>query len=182
MSCKGKGLSECVCDTVRRIIKAQDEVAGTDNCCSTGCEQSIRDLLSPTANGNGPTTIPFFLYCKGDCDPFIGSGVFRQRIGQSQNFALRCVQSPIFRAKKFVDKGECCVQLELLLPVTEGGSTPGERGKTVCSYFPGNSIRDLQATGICITVDLDCFCGIACLDPTTPIPASEFRMNEEEDC
>ncbi|MFG6115322.1 CotY/CotZ family spore coat protein [Halobacillus sp. MO56] len=183
MSCgKGKDFDTCVCDTVREIVRVQNEVAGADDCCSTGCEQSIQDLLSPTTNGNGATTIPFFLYCKGNCKPFIGSGVFQSPIGGSGMTALRCVQTPIFRAKKFVDEDECCVQLELLLPVTQGGSTPGERGDTVCSYFPGNSIRDLQATGICITIDLDCFCGIACLSPTTPLPASEFTMGEEEDC
>ncbi|GGC99548.1 spore coat protein [Thalassobacillus devorans] len=177
MSCGKHDFDTCVCETVRKIIKAQDEVAGVgDDCCDTGCEQSIRDLLSPVGNGNGPTTIPFFLYCKGDCDPFIGSGVTRQRLGMSQNFAFQCVESPIFRAKKFVDKDECCVQLELLLPVNEGGQTPGPGGDTVCDFFPGNAVRDFLATGICITVDLDCFCGIACLDPVTPLPSSELTM------
>ncbi|WP_431801403.1 CotY/CotZ family spore coat protein [Halobacillus andaensis] len=181
MSCgKGKDFDACVCETVRKIVRAQDEVADG---CFTGCAESIRDLVSPTSNENGPaTSIPFALYCKGDCSPFIGSGIFSSPLGDSGMSALRCVKTPIFRAKKFVDEEECCVQLELLLPVTMGGSTPGPsgKGKQICDYFPGNSIRNLQATGICITVDLDCFCGIVCLDPVTPLPASEFNMDDED--
>ncbi|MFZ3579458.1 CotY/CotZ family spore coat protein [Virgibacillus sp. DJP39] len=181
MSCKSDG-DQCVCDIVREIVEAQDEVAGaaTNGCCTTSCEQSIEDLLSPVANGNGNgfTTIPFILYC--DCEPFIASGVFQAPIGGSGNTAFRCVETPIFRAKKFVDEDECCVKLELLLPVTEGGSTPGGDRDEVCDFFPGNSIRDFQATGICITVDLSKFNAIACLDPVTPIPSSQF-LNSTED-
>ncbi|MFC4559504.1 CotY/CotZ family spore coat protein [Virgibacillus kekensis] len=180
MSCGHKKDGEnCVCDIVREIVAVQDEVVDKGGCCVTSCERSIRDLLSPTTNGNGPvaTTIPFILYCKGDCDAFIPSGVFQAPIGGSGMNAFQCVETPIVRAKKFTDEDECCVKLELLLPVTEGGSTPGPGGDNVCDFFPGeegNAIRDLQATGICLTVDLDCFCGIQCLDPVTPLPVSEF--------
>lgn len=172
-SCNSINGDHCVCDVVRAIVLAQDEVANDNNCCTTGCEQSIRRLLSPVANGNGLTTIPFILYC--DCEPFIGTGVFQAPLGSSGNTAFRCVETPIFRAKRFVNDDECCVKLELLLPVTEGGSTPGPGGDNVCDYFPGNSIRDLQATGICITVDLKKFNAIVCLDPVTPLPSSQFR-------
>ncbi|WP_226036257.1 CotY/CotZ family spore coat protein [Aquibacillus saliphilus] len=164
----------CVCDVVRDIVDAQDEV--NNNGCSTGCKQSIRDLLSPQSGNNVNTTIPFILYCK-DCNPFIGSGVFQGELGASGNTFFGCVETPIFRAKEFVDDSDCCVKLELLLPVTEGGSTPGPTDSgvsDVCRFFPGNSIRDFQATGICLTVDLNCFCGITCLEPITPIPASQF--------
>ncbi|SEA20758.1 spore coat protein Z [Thalassobacillus cyri] len=178
MSCGGgKDFDNCVCETVREIIKAQDEVAGVgDDCCDTGCEQSIRDLLSPVGNGNGPTTIPFSLICKGDCEPFIGRSVVFREVGMSDNATFNCVETPIFRAKKFVDEDECCVQLELLVPVTQGQSTPGPGGDDFCAYFPGNSIRNFVASGLCITVDLDCFCGIACLDPVTPLPSSELPL------
>ncbi|MDC3415270.1 CotY/CotZ family spore coat protein [Terrihalobacillus insolitus] len=172
---------ECVCDVVREIVRAQDAVINNNDCCTASCENSIRDLLSPSQVGNVNTTIPFILYCK-DCDPFIGSGVFQGELGESGNTFFGCVETPIFRAKKFVEGSDCCVKLELLLPVTEGGSTPGptESGVSdVCKFFPGRSIRDFQATGICLTVDLNCFCGITCLDPITPIPASQFP-NEED--
>ncbi|MFD1038231.1 CotY/CotZ family spore coat protein [Virgibacillus byunsanensis] len=165
----------CVCDVVRDIIDAQDQVTNNDNCCSTSCERSIDQLLSPTTNGNGngATTIPFILYCKGDCLPFIASGVFQDELGRSGNTFFGCFETPIFRAKKFVDEDECCVKLELLVAVTEGGAFV-EEGDRVCDFFPGNSRRDFLATGICLTVDLDCFCAIQCIDPVTPLPSSEF--------
>ncbi|RWZ58118.1 spore coat protein [Halobacillus fulvus] len=180
MSCSSskKHDDKCVRDVVKEIIAAQDQVA--NDCCDVSCGRSVRELLSPTAT-NGNTTVPFILYCKS-CKPFIGSGVIRQREGQGQsnNTFLRCLETPIFKAKKFVDGSKNCVKLELLLPVNMGGNTPGSGGDEVCDFFPGNGggpIRNLMSTGVCITVDLDCFCGISCLEPTTPLP---FSMPEED--
>ncbi|MYL50887.1 spore coat protein [Halobacillus litoralis] len=179
MSCKGKD-SSCVRDVIKEIIKAQDEVAALmDNgCCDVSCDRSIRDLLSPAAETPRNTTVPFILYCK-DCKPFIGSGVIRKQLGMSENTFLDCLSSPIFRAKKFTNDGKC-VKLELLIPVTMGGSQPGPSGggKQVCDYFPGSSVRNLRATGVCITVDLDCFCSITCLEPTTPLMATRQEMDD----
>ncbi|WP_153737051.1 CotY/CotZ family spore coat protein [Aquibacillus halophilus] len=172
---------QCVCDVVQSIVNAQDAVTD-NNCCSSSCEQSIRQLLSPQVQNVTNTTIPFVLYCK-DCQPFIGSGVFQDELGASNNTYFGCVESPIFRAKEFVEGSDCCVKLELLLPVTEGGSTPGPTNSgvsDVCRFFPGRSIRDFQATGICLIVDLNCFCGITCLDPITPIPSSEFPSDDSD--
>ncbi|MEN2768817.1 CotY/CotZ family spore coat protein [Ornithinibacillus xuwenensis] len=172
MSCShGKQSGECVCDVVRKIVKAQDEVAAAmdNNCCTTGCEQSIRDLLSPaTANGN--TTIPFLLYCKGDCDLFFATGVAQNGNGA----AFDCIETPVFRAKKF--KKGCCVELELLEFETNSGGggslipTPQDN----CDFIPPNATGDFVETGICITVDLHHFIAIQCLAPTTPVsPAAD---------
>ena len=169
-----QNFEECVCDIVQSIVAAQDAVADNNNCCTSSCEQSIEQLLSPQATTpTANTTIPFILYCK-DCEPFIGSGVFQDELGNSGNTFFGCVETPIFRAKSFLEGSDCCVRLELLLPVTQGGSAPGPANRDVCSYFPGNSIRNFQATGICLTVDLNCFCGITCLAPITPLPVSQF--------
>ncbi|SDR03384.1 CotY/CotZ family spore coat protein [Virgibacillus salinus] len=169
----GDGFENCVCDVISDIIAAQDEVANNgDGCCSTSCERSIDRLLSPTTgNGNGFTTVPFILYCKGDCKPFIGTGVTQEP--RDSGFDFDCVESPILRAKKFVDDEECCVKLELLEVVNPGGN-PVSGGDTVCEFFRGEGVgaaRNLRASGVCITVDLDCFCAITCLDPITPVPA-----------
>lgn len=166
-------LEDCVCDVVQQIVAAQDAVIDND-CCTTSCERSIQQLLSPQVTPVTNTTIPFILYCK-DCEPFIGSGVFEEQLGATPNTFFDCVETPIFRAKQFVEGSECCVQLELLLPVTEGGVAPGPTNDSVsdvCRFFPGNSIRDFRATGICLTVDLNCFCSIACLTPITPLPVA----------
>ncbi|MGP4073097.1 CotY/CotZ family spore coat protein [Piscibacillus sp. B03] len=170
--------NKCVCKTVAKIAAAQDEVAGRGQGCDTGCKQSINDLLSPTT---GPTTnndtVPFILYCKGDCDEFIGKSVITVQRTQGQNTFTEfdCIETPVFRVSKV--KKNCCAELELLLPVNMGGQTPGSGGDDVCDYFRGNSIRNLQRTGICITVDLCEFMAIACLDPVRALPVSEWRRN-----
>lgn len=170
----------CVYDIVAEIIEGQDEVADNNNsngCCHSSCEQSIKDLLSGGSNNNnngGPTTVPFMLYCKGDCKPFFGNGIYS---GNNNNGGFfNCVESPVFRAKKFVNEGSHCVRLELLLPVTADGSFPGPiaGANPVCQYFPDCNITDFQATGVCITVDLNHFFAISCLDAVTPISASDF--------
>lgn len=168
--------NKCVCKTVAKIAAAQDEVAGRGQGCDTGCKQSINDLLSPTT---GPTTnndtVPFILYCKGDCHPFIGQSVITttRTAGPNTFTQFDCFETPIFRVSKV--KKNCCAEIELLLPVTQGGSTPGSGGDDVCDYFRGNSIRNLQRTGICITVDLCEFMAIACLDPVRALPVSEWN-------
>ncbi|TFB21085.1 spore coat protein [Filobacillus milosensis] len=171
--------NKCVCKTVRKIAAAQDEVAGLGD-CEVGCKQSINDLLSPAGTGNRNDTIPFILYCKGTCHPFIGSGVLQGTTGMGGDGrpVFRCFESPIFRVNR-VHK-DCCAEIELLLPVTRGGSTPGPGGDEVCDYFPGNSIAALQRTGICIKVDLCDFSGISCLEPTRVRPVSEFDQRDSE--
>ncbi|WP_279401747.1 CotY/CotZ family spore coat protein [Piscibacillus salipiscarius] len=174
MDCKN---NKCVCKTVAKIAAAQDEVAGRGQGCETGCKQSINDLLSPTT---GPSTtndtVPFVLYCKGDCKEFIGRSVVANPFGNNM-VAYNCIETPIFRVSKV--KKNCCAELELLLPVNEGGQTPGSGGEDLCDFVPptGNSIRDFQRTGICITVDLCEFMAIACLDPVRALPVSEWRRN-----
>ncbi|ASK61124.1 spore coat protein [Virgibacillus phasianinus] len=164
---------DCVCDVVRRIVKAQNEVG--DNCCTSGCERSVRELLSGGRNhGPANTTIPFILYCKGTCKPFIGSGVFQASHGRGHRRFFECVETPVFRAKSFVKGSDCCVRLELLMPVNDecGCDCSCDTESSVCPFFPEDSpVTDFQATGICITVDLEHFVGITCLDPITPIPA-----------
>lgn len=169
MSCcsHGKHSSECVCDVVRKIVLAQNEVAAAqDDCCTTGCENAIEQLLSPTTvPTNGPTTIPILLYCKGDCDLFFATGIAQNNSG------FDCVETPVFRAKKF--KKGCCVELELLEFDTQGNghNLLGHSKKDMCHFIPSNATGDFVETGICITVDLNNFTGIQCLNPVTPIAA-----------
>ncbi|MGF7016197.1 CotY/CotZ family spore coat protein [Ornithinibacillus bavariensis] len=164
MSCShGKQSGECVCDVVRKIVRAQNEVAeAQDDCCTTGCEQSIEQLLAPTT-ANGPTTIPFLLYCKGDCDLFFATGV------RPDNSTFDCIETPVFKAKKF--KKNCCVELELLEFETNGsgGLLSSHQHNKDCSFIPSNTTGNFVETGVCITVDLHCFCAIQCLNPVTPV-------------
>lgn len=166
----------CVKQEVSRIIQAQNEV---ENDCNSNCKSSIKQLLTQKENPDSHhTTIPFILYCSHTCQPFIGSGVFQSPPEDNCQSFFGCVESPIFRAKKFVGGKENCVILELLLPVTEDCDIPApsmDSHSSVCPFFPKNNpVTDFLATGICLTVDLDGFNAITCLNPITPIPACEF--------
>ncbi|TRM11278.1 spore coat protein [Lentibacillus cibarius] len=173
-------MADCVCNIVREIIEAQDQVTNNnDGCCTTSCEGSIQDLLRPEMNNNnnGPDTVPFILYCEGDCNPFIASGVYRDVVAGTNATFFNCLQSPILRAKEFTDENECCVRLELLAPVNSAGDVTFDEGEDVCGFFSedtGERARGFIATGICITVDLNTFNGIQCLDAVTPLPSSQF--------
>lgn len=168
MGCKGKKHDgdNCVCEVLRAIADAQDEV-DVDNDCDVSCDRSIRELLAgvqtPT---NGLDTIPIILYC-GDCAPFEGFGArIRPNGGGTQ--MLDCFRSFFFRVSS-VDN-DCCAKLELL--TTRGGEN---NNQDPCDQIQtGGSRNEFFRTGICITVDLDCFCAVTCLDPVEGLPLSSL--------
>lgn len=171
-STKPSKQGDCIVNIVKDIVKAQHRaVEAEEDSCFTGCDRSIADLLSPAEDNRDRfrhNTIPFILTCKGNCKPFVGSGVHRVRRGNRDFFD--CVESPIVRAKSFVRGSDTCVRLELLVPVGEGEHHDHHSNHgSVCDFIPKNT-RNFRATGICITVDLNCFCGISCLSPITPLP------------
>lgn len=192
MGCHNTGYEsdDCIRDIVKRIVNAQLEAAeeGTRGCV-TSCEQSIEDLLSPCREKRPSryTTIPIMLFCKENCKPFVGSGfVIRNRDG-SRRSHFECLESPVFKVKSFVRGSNNCVRLELLLPVSgrRGGGSHKHEGEQIeeighhdhhpkgsfCDQFGSRRIENFRETGLCITVDLNCFCGITCLDPITPVRA-----------
>lgn len=147
---EGAATDSCVCEILRDIVDAQNDVI--ENCCDTSCEQSINDLLGESDPGNGLDTVPVILYCAGDCKPFKGFGAKR---GGTLGSIGEMKASFIFRVKTVTD--DCCAVLELLRdrndPVT------CDHLKDPCDQLTA----DLENTGICITVDLDCFCHVTCL-------------------
>lgn len=159
----------CIIEVVRNIVKAQKqavEVAGDS--CMTSCDSAMQDLLAPSMDNMRPrnTTIPFILYSKGTNLPFFGQGVCRDADG-----VFQCTNSPIFRAKGFVPGSSNCVRLELLVPADNSAAPVTVTDPTtVCDIFEGGgTVSNFIATGICITVDLNCFCAISCLDAITPV-------------
>ncbi|WP_163537053.1 CotY/CotZ family spore coat protein [Gracilibacillus sp. YIM 98692] len=136
----------CVCEVVEAIANAQDDVL--DQHCDISCHRSIQSLVSPGA-GKGLDTVPFMLFGeKGK--PFKGVGVEVEHNGSPK---FECVESFIFRVNEVDD---CCAVLELLIfdGETHAGHDP-------CDQL--GHVADLERTGICITVDLECFCAITCL-------------------
>ncbi|MFB4168347.1 CotY/CotZ family spore coat protein [Virgibacillus sp. JSM 102003] len=134
----------CVCDILREIVDAQNDVV--ENCCDTSCERSISDLLGETDNGNGLDTVPVILYCKDSCKPFKGFGAHPDDIGDVQ-------ASFYFRVKRVMD--DCCAVVELLRDPGDNDNNPKDP--------VDQDTNPLRATGICMTVDLNCFCHITCL-------------------
>lgn len=169
MSC-GKGhhptgnTGNCVCDVVRAIADAQNEVV--ENSCDVSCERSIESLLDPAA-ANDLNTVPFILYGK-KLKPFKGFGIdFKRNNNNNNNQKFECVESFVFRVKTVDD--DCCAVLELLAFGDDGGDKGGGGGgkdkdeDDPCDQINGQKLEDLVATGICLTVDLSCFCAITCL-------------------
>ncbi|MDL4842945.1 CotY/CotZ family spore coat protein [Aquibacillus rhizosphaerae] len=145
MACGSKFDSgNCVADILREIADAQTDLVSD---CTTSCEQSISDLLGDTSpSANNLDTVPVILYCKGDCKPFKGYGVPVEDLGDAFG-------SFYFRVKS-VDEDNCAV-LELLREDDDHEDDPCSPAKQDTSH--------LEVTGVCITVDLDCFCHITCL-------------------
>src|SRR5699024_4668448 len=85
---------------------------------------------------------------------------------------------PVFKVRGFVRGSKNCARIELLKPVYHheprdhddmvDDYNDDKCNNSVCGYFGGRPIKNFCHTGVCITVDLDCFCGISCLDPVTP--------------
>jgi len=183
----------CVTDVVRSIVRAQRRaVEAEEDTCFTGCDRAIEELLSPFEENRERlrhNTIPFILFSKDCGKPFTGVGVRRRRDGGSDRRFFECIESPVFRVKSFVDNSDNCVRLELLTPVSRHHRGPGSNqgpdadrhhhdkcDSHFCDFLPHHT-HNFRATGICITVDLNCFCGISCLDPITPLRAR--GLNEE---
>lgn len=175
--CCEKG-TNCLHKTIKDIIDAQVKVAEESDCgcCTTGCECSINDLLAPsTTNNTRNTTIPFLLYCKASCSPFFATGIYKETINNT-NFYHQ-VQTPIFKAKKFKNNSKNCVQLELLIPAQTDGSAidiEDTEARNIAQYFTRGVTNNFIETGLCITIDLNHFFAITCLDPIRPIRSSNF--------
>lgn len=152
MGCCGKEFDtgNCVCDILKEIANVQNDIV--ENCCDTSCERSINDLLGEQDNTNDLDTVPVLLYCSDGCKPFKGYGAFRDSANGSCDFG-EVVSSFYFRVKK-VDEN-CCAILELLVdPHAENCDPENPIHQDTCH---------LRATGICITVDANCFCHVTCL-------------------
>lgn len=147
----------CVQDIVKEIIVAQHYLSG-----SSDCSQSTMDLSCFLNSRHLPkhSIIPFTLICKGTCRTFVG-------FGMTADNNLDGVESPVFKANRFVNESNDCVQLELLLPVYK--MTPITSKDYCIKRFDDKHIQFFSNTGVCITVDLNNFCGITCLAPITPI-------------
>lgn len=150
------GSENCVCNVLRAIVEAQNQISPLEEFCETSCERSIQQLVGGVQAANEFDTIPVILYC--GCDPFLGFGVGPSEQGNQKQ---RCVATFYFRVVD-VDNN-CCATLELLESgMGEGNNIP----QNPCQQLmQGGGEGSFTGTGICITMDLSCFCGVTCLNP-----------------
>lgn len=155
---------DCIEETLEAILEAQNQHRG-DNQCRDSCEAYIQELVQGTPPRPRKNTIPFVLFC--GCEPFKATGFTTHTPAGSNSEVLVCVKTFIFKVISL--NGNCAV-LELLAfkpfpgPVPTGNPTGGfDKVPSPCFQAEGEKLEDLAGTGICITVDLSCFCAITCL-------------------
>jgi hypothetical protein len=153
---EGHKKDNCVDEVLEAILKAQNKVKKRNE-CKNSCKESINDLLNEDKKPK-KNTIPFILYC--GCEPFKGTGVTTFFHGQSKKKKFACVSSFIFRIKELDNN---CAVLELLAFKPDKSSSGKGDEHSPCDQIHCENVDDLVKTGICINVDLSCFCGITCL-------------------
>ncbi|GEM04955.1 hypothetical protein HMI01_19430 [Halolactibacillus miurensis] len=132
----------CVTNVLREIAEAQNKLGPCH--CDSSCEQSISDLFGSHQEGCHYDTVPVLLYCR-NCQPFKGYGAKPKKIEH-------VFSSYYFRVKS-VDR-HCCI-LELLRDQCQEALDPVSPVE--------QKTEKLRGTGVCITVDPECFCHITCL-------------------
>jgi hypothetical protein len=155
----------CVEEVLKAILYAQCKAKKHQD-CHTSCCESFNELLGEKVKVK-KNTIPFILYC-GDCEPFKATGVTTYK-SQKDKEKFACITSFIFKIKKVKDG---CAVLELLVINPEKCHSTDQEKKyncsevhSLCCQINHKDVHDLVNTGICITVDLSCFCAITCLPP-----------------
>jgi hypothetical protein len=165
--------SNCVCDILLDIVEAQEKVDPTNGHCISGCSTALDELLGEHANTSPYNTIPVSLICKGTCDYFIGRGALRNGSGVDvyEAIAFRVVD---------VDEDNYCATLELLQPVPTSLLLNPVSTQTfkIQALFTLIDLFGYFNTGICITVDLNCFCGVTCHPATTPSAFSTLTAEQ----
>ncbi len=152
---KGKDEQVCVEEILEAILKAERKVEVDHKKKCSSCKESIEDLLEEERKKPKKNTIPFILYC--GCEPFKATGVTTCPGGpKDKRFA--CITSFIFKIKDL--KGQCA-ELELL--AFKSKKDGDKKLCSPCDQINYECVEDLVRTGICINVDLSCFCGVTCL-------------------
>ncbi|MBM7693007.1 spore coat protein Z [Peribacillus deserti] len=179
--------SNCVCDTLLAIVEAQDQVnPETEANCSTSCNKSIIELLGGGKIGGGSpfNTIPVMITSKSTGLPFVGIGFRREPKHKGTPYTqLVPFETTVFKAVD-VDAENCCAVLEILTTpcLIEDRKHLAKENTLVgkVQTIVGDIDEPLLSTGICITVDLSCFCSVTCLPATTVIKADAMTTEDHD--
>ncbi|MEK4244833.1 CotY/CotZ family spore coat protein [Psychrobacillus sp. FSL K6-2684] len=146
----------CVCDVVRAIKDIQDQAENNCGPCPTSCFlEPLGGLVSPSRN-NADTRV--FMLLTKDGDPF--KAFFRDLTPRPHD--NDCV-SVFFRVEDIFDN--CCATLRVLEPLDaqRHGVNLLNGDGTKIDFKQICKVRNFDLTGSCVTVDLNCFCGIECV-------------------
>ncbi len=146
----------CVCEVVRSILEIQN-AAVQDVCssCTTNCFfEPLGGIVSPSRSS--ADTRVFTLLTKNG-SPFFAT------FSTSDNNCEPCI-SIYFRVEDVFDG--CCATLRVLVPLDESGDIVDllNDDGTKVSLREVCKVTQFAASDSCITVDLDCFCAVQCID------------------
>ncbi|AMX00986.1 spore coat protein CotZ [Rummeliibacillus stabekisii] len=149
--------ANCVCDVVQAILDIQTQDITNDCQCPSNCFlEPLGGLVSP-ARSNADTRV--FMLLTKDGTPF--KAFFKSRHHASQNDGSPhhhgCF-SVFFRVEDVFDG--CCATLRVLKP------NKNIHKDCDCGSIDLNAlcdVTDFALTDSCITVDLNCFCGVQCI-------------------
>lgn len=127
----------CICNALIELITLQDLINESQT-------PYFGNLLSKLV---GVDTIPFFLFTADGQLKFKGVDK-KHKEGCEERF-----ESGYFRIEA-IDKISCCATISLLRPF----NLCGEDTELICDTFK------LRKTSTCVQVDMNCICGIQCLD------------------
>ncbi|MBN6887517.1 CotY/CotZ family spore coat protein [Cytobacillus horneckiae] len=151
----------CVCEVVRAIKDIQDEVHEKDCECGSSCFLEPIGSISPKNDKKRrrkrrPNTRVFVL-SNADGSPF---HAFMTNV---DNCACTSI---FFRVEEVFDN--CCATLRVLEPVKEVSNGCYETADIVDGCCIDLSkickVDGFRSTDSCITVDLDCFCAVQCIE------------------
>jgi len=147
--------SGCVCEVVRAILEIQN-AAVQDECssCTTNCFlEPLGGIVSPARNS---VDTRVFTLLNKDGSPFFATF-------STSNDDSACV-SIYFRVEDIFDG--CCATLRVLVPKNDNDCTVDllNNEGTAISFREVCSVTQFEASDSCVTVDLDCFCAVQCID------------------
>ena len=147
----------CVCEVLRAIKDIQD-IGADDDCngCSTSCfMEPLGGIVSP--GRRNPIDTRVFMLLTKNGDPF-------KAFYRDEDCPDTDCYSVFFRVEEVF--GNCCATLRVLEPRSRNNAEVDllDATHTTIDLKKICAVRKFRATESCITVDLDCFCGVQCID------------------
>lgn len=156
--------SNCVAEIINHINDMQEAVAETES-CPTGC---LNPLGGSMINHTPVNTRPVILYTAEGFPFAIYTNV---QTNQTTQLNAKCA-TQLFRVES-VD-GNCATLRGLAIAQSNQGGQGGDKGKEggqhkfvdICDALSSNNNSSFRLVGTtsCVTVDLNCFCSVQCLN------------------